>query len=611
MSMEKEVQSWGDNPVKPEKGGDQPAVLGQEGNMREMSQSDDSRMDIDPAGTDTAELVSHSETKLYKRRWVMLFLFSSYSMSNAFMWLQYGIISNIFMHFYNIDTFAIDWLSMIYMLTYIPFILPVMWFLDNRGIRDVVVVGSAFNCIGAWIKTGTASPDLFAVTFFGQFVCSVATVFILGIPSRLASLWFGPQEVSTACSIGVLGNQLGIAIGFLVPPILVPNVEDKEQLARHISIMFYMTAGVATLIFILVVIVFQERPKIPPTQAQVVSRNIPPEQYSYMASIMRLLRNIPFILLIITYGIFGTESLEKQDAARCLAQLRETRASAPEVFGKGQAIRSMSQTERALLFWEPGLQTSGTKERTVELLTWQPGEIVVLEDKLTGGVGCAAKSVLFLPSTLHSSQGLNVGCFYAVSTLLNRMIIDQYPGEEVNAGRIGLTIVIAGMVGSLICGIWLDKTKTYKQTTLAIYLLSFVGMLVYTFTLHLGHLWLVFITAGALGFFMTGYLPLGFEFAVELTYPESEGTSSGLLNCSAQVFGILFTIGQGKIIDKFGTLAGNIFLCVFLLIGAVMTGFIKSDLRRQKANRLAEAGILKEHLEEALTAPVVLNEAKL
>ena len=34
---------------------------------------------------------------------------------------------------------------------------------------------------------------------------------------------------------------------------------------------------------------------------------------------------------------------------------------------------------------------------------------------------------------------------------------------------------------------------------------------------------------------MTGYLPLGFEFAVELTYPESEGTSSGLLNSSAQV----------------------------------------------------------------------------
>lgn len=446
----------------------------------------DSSLTSEPPFLDTAQLFPLMETKLYKRRWVMLFIFSVYSMSNAFMWLQYSIISNIFMRFYSIGSLTIDWLSMIYFFTYIPLILPVMWLLDNRGIRDVVVVGSAFNCIGAWIKTGTAHPDMFAVTFFGQFMCSVGTVYVLGIPSRLASLWFGHQEVSTACSIGVLGNQLGIAIGFLIPPIVVPNVDDVDELAHHISIMFYVTAGVATVIFVLVIIVFQERPEIPPTQAQAQARNLLPDEYSYTASIKRLLCNKSFMLLVISYG-------------------------------------------------------------------------------------------------------LNVGCFYAVSTLLNRMIIEHYPGQEVNAGRIGLTIVIAGMVGSLICGIWLDKTKTYKQTTLIVYLLSLVGMLVYAFTLSLGHLWLVFVTSGVLGFFMTGYLPLGFEFAVELTYPESEGTSSGLLNCSAQVFGIIFTIAQGKIIDAWGTLAGNIFLSIFLLIGTIMTGLIKSDLRRQKANQLAEA----------------------
>ncbi|KAM9708396.1 choline/ethanolamine transporter flvcr2a isoform 1-T2 [Menidia menidia] len=440
---------------------------------------------LEHSTVNTAHFFPLMETKLYKRRWAMLLLFCIYSMSNAFMWLQYGIISNIFMGFYKIDPMAIDWLSMIYFLTYIPLILPVMWTLDKRGIRDVVVVGSAFNCIGAWIKTSTASPDMFAMTFFGQFVCSVATVYILSIPSRLASLWFGQQEVSTACSIGVLGNQMGIAIGFLVPPILVPNLDDMDELAYHIRIMFYISAGVATFIFVLVVIVFQERPEIPPTQSQAQARSIQPDEYSYMASIMRLLRNKPFMLLVISYG-------------------------------------------------------------------------------------------------------LNVGCFYAISTLLNRMIIEHYPGEEVNAGRIGLTIVIAGMGGSLICGVWLDKTKTYKQTTLAVYILSLVGMVVYAFTLSLGHLWVVFITSGLLGFFMTGYLPLGFEFAVELTHPESEGTSSGLLNCSAQIFGIIFTIGQGKIIDAWGTFAGNIFLCVFLLIGTIMTGFIKSDLRRQKANQQSE-----------------------
>lgn len=38
-----------------------------------------------------------------------------------------------------------------------------------------------------------------------------------------------------------------------------------------------------------------------------------------------------------------------------------------------------------------------------------------------------------------------------------------------------------------------------RQTTLVVYFMSLVGMIVYAATLHLGHLWVVFITAGALG----------------------------------------------------------------------------------------------------------------
>lgn len=167
-----------------------------------------SRLDVEAINGDLVRLIPKVKTKLYHRRWFMLFLFSSLSACNGYMWLQYGIISNIFMQFYNIDALAIDWLSLIYLLTYVPLILPVLWLLDNRGIREVVLVGAAFNCIGAWIKIGSAGPDLFPVTFFGQFVCSVATVFVLGIPSYIASVWFGDKEVSTACCIGVFGNQV-------------------------------------------------------------------------------------------------------------------------------------------------------------------------------------------------------------------------------------------------------------------------------------------------------------------------------------------------------------------------------------------------------------------
>lgn len=46
----------------------------------------------------------------------------------------------------------------------------------------------------------------------------------------------------------------------------------------------------------------------------------------------------------------------------------------------------------------------------------------------------------------------------------------------------------------------LTTLSVSRQTTLAVYLMSLVGMIVYTATLDQGHLWVVFITAGSLGY---------------------------------------------------------------------------------------------------------------
>ncbi|KAG8443746.1 hypothetical protein GDO86_009065 [Hymenochirus boettgeri] len=429
-------------------------------------------------------------TRLYSRRFLILLVFSLYSLVNAFQWIQYSIITSIFTSYYQVTSDKIDWLSVVYMVAYVPLIFPVTWLLDRKGLKVIALLGSGLNCLGAWIKCTSVRPDLFPVTMLAQTVCSVAQVFILGLPSRVASVWFGPKEVSTACATAVLGNQLGTAIGFLLPPVLVPKIDDDTELTGfNISIMFYGTAAVSTLLFILTIVVFKEKPKIPPSQSQAVLQDEPPADYSYRVSIMNLFKNVPFVLLLLSYGIM-------------------------------------------------------------------------------------------------------TGSFYSVSTLLNQMITFHYEGEEVNAGRIGLTLVLAGMVGSIICGLWLDYSKTYKQTTLIVYILSFVGMIIFTFTLDLGNLIVVFVTGGILGFFMTGYLPLGFEFAVEITYPESEGTSSGLLNASAQIFGILFTLAQGKLTTDYSPQAGNIFLCAWMFVGIILTALIRSDLKRHNIN----AGIAKSEL---------------
>lgn len=173
----------------------------------QLEEGDAAQPDDDPR-----QLDGHEElppTRLYRRRWMIVLLFSSYSLCNSYQWIQYGIINNIFMKFYGVDTFTIDWMSMIYMLTYIPFIFPVTWLLDRKGLRIIALVATALNCAGTWIKVVSVRQDLFAVTFLGQFCTSLAQVFILGMPSRIASVWFGSNEVSTACSVGVFGNQVG------------------------------------------------------------------------------------------------------------------------------------------------------------------------------------------------------------------------------------------------------------------------------------------------------------------------------------------------------------------------------------------------------------------
>ncbi|KAG8312595.1 Feline leukemia virus subgroup C receptor- protein 2 [Homalodisca vitripennis] len=112
-------------------------------------------------------------------------------------------------------------------------------------------------------------------------------------------------------------------------------------------------------------------------------------------------------------------------------------------------------------------------------------------------------------------------------------------------------------------------------------------MVVYTFTLGSGFIAVVYITASLLGFFMTGYLPVGFELAAELTYPEPEGTSAGLLNAGAQVFGIFFTMFSSYVLNTYGDLWANIMLCCALVVGTGLTALIRSDLRRQAAHAKA------------------------
>ncbi|XP_063394782.1 uncharacterized MFS-type transporter C09D4.1 isoform X2 [Cydia fagiglandana] len=419
------------------------------------------------------------EYKVSPTRYLMLGIFVFYSASNAFQWIQYSIIQDAVVKYYEVSSITVYWTSMIYMITYIPLIFPASWLLDKTGLRVTTIIGSFGTCLGAWLKVFSVPQDMFWLGFTGQTIVAISQVFILNVPPRLAAVWFGADQVSLACSIGVFGNQLGVALGFVLPPMFVKAGGTIEQIAADFQFMFYLVAGVTSVLFVFILLFFKRAPATPPSAAADLGASLDSD---FLHSVKKLFTNRNYNLLLISYG-------------------------------------------------------------------------------------------------------LNVGVFYAISTLLNEVVLKFFPGANEDVGRIGLMIVVAGMLGSVICGFILDKTHKFKETTLALYAASVVGMVIFTFTLDCGEIAVVYFSAIVLGFFMNGYLPVGFEFASEITYPEPEGTTSGILNAAVQLFGIVLTLLYEWMLKVTDTRWSNLTLCGLLALGTAITAAISSDLRRQAAEQ--------------------------
>ena len=124
--------------------------------------------------------------------------------------------------------------------------------------------------------------------------------------------------------------------------------------------------------------------------------------------------------------------------------------------------------------------------------------------------------------------------------------------------------------------------------------------IIFTFTIQQQSVALDFVTIALYGFGLTPFVAVGFELGVELTYPESEATTSSLLMVSSQIFGIIITQCCQSIIngkpkyDEFTKdiwtvtnpeMFANILMICCLAAGLIITMFIKEDLKRQDAEK--------------------------
>ncbi|XP_035903393.1 feline leukemia virus subgroup C receptor-related protein 2-like isoform X1 [Anopheles stephensi] len=197
------------------------------------------------------------------------------------------------------------------------------------------------------------------------------------------------------------------------------------------------------------------------------------------------------------------------------------------------------------------------------------------------------------------AYGINVGLFNAFSTLLNQIVLNYFPDSASDAGRIGLALIVLGLIGSMVFGYLLDTSHKYKATAVWVCRLSAVTLIIFALALESRSKKLLAVASVFLGFFMTGFQPIGYEFAAELTFPEPDGPVMGILNISTQIFGIVITLMISGIQNVLGDFVGNVVFAAFLILDANIIGLIRSDLRRYNTHLEIESEAAREFAEDA------------
>ncbi|GJQ81226.1 hypothetical protein Trydic_g20445 [Trypoxylus dichotomus] len=245
------------------------------------------------------------EFKLYGARWITISIFALLAAVNAIQWLEYSIITNIIMKYYGVSSVAVDGTSMIAMATYPVLLFPATYVIDKIGLRYAVLLGGLGTTVGAWIKIFSVQPHLFWVGYVGQTVVFTSQPFILGLPPKIAAVWFGPNEMSTACCIGIFGSQLGTALSFILPPLIVENHDNLDDIGRELLYLFYSIAIFSSVTLFLIFVLFKSEPPSPPSKAQADLKSNRTESFNkiFLKSYKSLSTNKSFLLHAISFGI--------------------------------------------------------------------------------------------------------------------------------------------------------------------------------------------------------------------------------------------------------------------------------------------------------------------
>ena len=159
------------------------------------------------------------------------------------------------------------------------------------------------------------------------------------------------------------------------------------------------------------------------------------------------------------------------------------------------------------------------------------------------------------------AYALPSGSFLAVGGLMSN-IMDPFGFLPSEIAFICLGLLFSGVLGAVLIGFFLDKTKLYKCSMGSTAFIITVGSILIIGTLHfldqtnMFKLTLILLLASS-GFFSAGYYPLCISYGSEITFPIQPALVNGMFTISDGIGSLLFSL-IGSFIVKEGANDGNL-----------------------------------------------------
>jgi len=481
------------------------------------------------------------------------------------------------------------------MIVYIPISPLALWIVHHYGFRVGIYLGAILNFVGSLLRYVHVTN--YSYVYIGTIICSVAQCFILSIPPFIASQWYGDTERTTATSLGVMANELGVAVGMGATTILHFQTISSNSLSTIKSFPIDTHSDLLSEI------------SHKSTQQDLYLLQDEATLQNYIG-----LQMIISIIAMMMIFIFVT-----RDKPLTPPSAIATKANA---HSKSKFQNEVDSTIHLELSQIPDANLSSPNPPSISLMTLNsPTSTNNHNHTRSKQDHFMSEFFAFLYSTsrllLTIVYGATVGVFYCLSTFLTQIFSSLYSTNII--GGLGLTLILAGILGSYWSAYIIDAILSnhdptnptnfhfqwglsmFKRmnssrrtigntsssdnsnshgwniywfmfqfllmgacvTTIFLFLLLFLLQnheSIDEAILHANKLYIkisFFFLVGSTGFFLIGIISVGFEYGSALCYPANEAAVGGALNCSAQLGGwILNSIG-GVFIDHLGSIISS------------------------------------------------------